>query len=105
MEFNFLRVSVANEDTLKILIKEGICNSIKDCDFHVLQEFDYAEMALLDIDKKHIIYWDDNIHSNPKEYISAFIDGLKYGNVNYNLEDVVMMDSELYSEEYIGKKY
>lgn len=99
-----LHVAVVNEVNLQYMIDCGECTSIEDCNFDTVQEFDYAQTALIDEGKNHIIYWNDNIHSDPDLYIKAFIQALKYTNINYKIIEVVMKEEDV-RNNFKGERY
>lgn len=101
----FLHVSIANKQDLESLIEEGECTSIEDCDWESLQNFDYAQQAIIDIEKKDILYWNDNIHSNPQEFMDGFKLGLDHSGVKYEIKKAIMTSEELHNSEYTGVSY
>lgn len=98
-----IKASVISQEELYKYIKDGYCESIDDLDYDLTQEFDYAQTALIDMDNNHIIYWSDNIHSDPDLFIKAFESGLKYSNVEYIIIDSVVLNKDL--ESMTGEKY
>ena len=101
---NFLKIAIVTDYNLKVMINSGDCTSIVDCPFDIAQEFDYAQTAFVDVERNYIIYWSDNIHSDPDMYIEAFTDALSYVNVEYTIEKVVMMSKDV-KEKYKGVEY
>lgn len=100
---NLLVVSVIDKERLEELIQEGKCTSISDLDPSVPQGYDYAETALIDSDKNHIIYWNDNIHEHPSDFINAFTTALKYTNIKYLTKKLCMLNNTL--KKFSGEKY
>ena len=100
---NLLEVSVTDREMVDDMVKEGECNSIEDLDPELLQEYDYAQTALIDEDRKYIIYWNDNMHGHPEDFINGFTSALEHLDIEYSIEKEVMLDYEL--EEYSGAKY
>lgn len=99
------QIAIVPEENLITLIDEEICTSIKDCPFDEIQEFDYAQTALLDVDRGYIIYWNDNIHCNPNLYIDAFTEALSYSGVDYKIKQVVELEDDFKNKKYNGETY
>lgn len=98
---NLARVSVISESDLKMFIENGDCTCFEDVDFEISQEYEYAVLALVDLDKKNVIYKNDNVHGNPKTFIEGFIKALEYNNIEYTIKDIVMMKKTLEEYNYI----
>lgn len=54
---NLLQISVLDEDSINVFIDEEGYNSIQDIPFYEAQSFDYAQTALVDKDKKFVLYF------------------------------------------------
>lgn len=102
---NLEQIAVISKDDLQEWINDGSCTSIEDLDFDLVQEYDYAQTALVDVDKRHIIYWNDNIHSNPDAFIEAFTSALTHTGQEYNIDKYCMLDKDLLAKNYSGDKY
>jgi hypothetical protein len=100
---HILRVAVVENDILEELIKNEDCTSINDLAFDIPRGYDYAQTALVDEYEKHVLFWGDNIHENPDDYIDGFIHALNYTNENYTIKNIVMLYDDL--KNYSGKKY
>jgi hypothetical protein len=64
-------------------------------------ECDYAQTAIIVNDK--VIYWADNIHNHPDEFINGFYKGLAVSNIDYEINKIIMYARDLYKME--GGKY
>ena len=107
---NLLKVNVFTDYDIENVVNNGEIESLEkpedikyikdevDCDW------DYAQTALIDIDKNEILYWNDNIHDDPDKTISDFTDGLKYAKVEFSLITGYIYDKDL-RENYTGVKY
>ena len=100
---NLTQVAVIDQETLDELINEGECTSIDDVDFNDAQFGDYAQTALVNEDQKYIIYWNDNIHGNPDDFIDGFTSALQHLDIEYLLEEKVKLKSDM--KEYKGVTY
>lgn len=68
-----------------------------DCDY------DYAQYALVDEDNKYIFFWDDNIHSDIKEFMNGFKTALKSMNFNFIINKKYIYEKDL--KKYKGVRY
>jgi len=100
---NLTQVAIINKETLDELINEGECTSINDVRFSDAQFGDYAQTALIDKDQKYIIYWNDNIHGNPDDFMDGFTSALQHLDIEYLLEEKVKLESDM--KEYKGIAY
>jgi len=100
---NLTQVAVINQETLNELINEGECTSIDDVNFSDAQFGDYSQTALIDEDQKYIIYWNDNIHGNPDDFMDGFTSALQHLDIEYLLEEEVKLENDM--KEYKGVTY
>ena len=100
---NLTQVAVIDQELLEELINDGECTSIEDVKFDDVQFEDYAQTALVNEDQKYIIYWNDNIHGNPDDFMDGFTSALQHLDIEYSLEEEVKLDSDM--KEYKGVTY
>jgi len=100
---NLTQIAVIDQELLDELINDGECTSIKDVNFEDVQFGDYAQTALVDEDRKWIIYWNDNIHGNPDDFLDGFTNALEHLDIEYSLETEVRMDTDM--KGYKGVTY
>lgn len=62
---------------------------------------DYAQTAI--IVNNEIVYWNDNIHGNPDDYIRGFLKSLELSKVKYDKKEVIKYAKDL--EILKGVKY
>ena len=103
MAITITAVGVIDKNMLENLINKKLCSSIDDLEFEDTQDFDYAQMALVDMEHKIIHYWSDNVHSNPEAILKGIEIVQKFTNMELVLETKVMMEDEL--NTYSGVKY
>lgn len=101
---NFVKVHVITDDDISFIKDDGYENpediDCKEYDF----DWDYAQMALIDVDEQYVIMWNDNIHSNIENEIDNFLKGFSYANEEYILTEVAMMDEKI-KQNYKGERY
>jgi len=92
---NLTQVAVIDQEYLDELIEDGECTSVEDVIFDDIQCGDYAQTALIDEDQKYIIYWNDNIHGHPDDFIDGFTSALEHLDIEYSLEKEVKLDNDM----------
>lgn len=100
---NLIKAAVIEKDVLESFIQDGYCTSIDDLSFDDATGFDYAQTALIDNDINKILYWEDNIHGNPDDYISAFTDALIHYGIEYSIIEKVYKYDDL--KKLSGQRY
>ena len=89
----FRIITIIEDYELLDMIAFKECTSIKDCDPEVAYEYDYAERALVDEDD-NLIYKNDNMHGDPDKWIQAFLKGLNYANLKYEISSITMLKKD-----------
>lgn len=99
-----LKAHVFTKDDLEFLDKRGY-NNISEIDINIFDfNWDYAQTALVDVEKSEIIMWNDNIHTHIEKDIENFINGLKYMGVDVKVDECVIMNYDL-EKNYSGARY
>jgi len=100
-KYNFVKAHVLSDSDIAVIkdednfTLEDLRQQVNSYDF----TWDYAETALIDLDRGHVIIWDDNIHGNPDGDIAMFLYALGYAGVDYEVsEDVILkQDMKIYT--------
>jgi hypothetical protein len=104
MDKIFYKVHVVTEDDLDMFSEETFSNVIELNPNNYDWDYDYTQMALIDIEESKVLLWNDNIHTDIENEIDNFIQGFMHSGSTCEVVEKIMLDDDIVSK-YSGKRY